>query len=242
MGISYFISDVHLGMTHSNLEKLKENRLLAFLDHVETSGEQLFIVGDLFEFWFEYRTVIPRGYMRVLSALNHLRELGTPIHYIAGNHDFWIRDFLTSELDIEVYFDAYPCTLSGKHFYLHHGDGIAKHDVGYRLLKRILRNRTNIFLYSLLHPDLGVPLAKWVAKQSRSHTALDGPPDDSDYREEAMRKFQEGFDYVIFGHLHYPILQRFGEKTYVNLGDWIDYFTYARFDGEELQLLKWEKE
>lgn len=240
MGYSYFFSDVHLGMRQAKAEKQKEDKLLKFLDHVAISGDRLFIVGDLFDFWFEYRTVVPRGYMRVLSALSQLRELGKELHYIAGNHDFWIRDFLTSEMDIEVHFDALEYTIAGKRFYIHHGDGIAKHDKGYRFLKKIFRNRFNIFLYSLLHPDLGIPLAKWVSNLSRNHTAPEGTPDDTDYREEAMRKFRQGYDYVIFGHLHYPILQMYGEKTYVNLGDWMEHFTYAVFDGTDLQLLKWK--
>ncbi len=238
MGLTYFFSDVHLGTRQLKSERLKEKRLLAFLDQVATSGERLFIVGDLFDFWFEYRTVIPRGYTRVLSALGQLRELGKEIHYIAGNHDFWMRDFLKSELNIEVHFDPLDCMIGQKRFYIHHGDGIARHDKGYRFLKRIFRNRFNIFLYSLIHPDLGIPLAKWVSNLSRHHTA-GGTPDDRDYRETALQKFREGFDCAIFGHLHYPVIQNYGEKVYINLGDWIEHFTYAVFNGEEIQLLTW---
>ncbi|RMF56374.1 MAG: UDP-2,3-diacylglucosamine diphosphatase [Calditrichaeota bacterium] len=239
MPLTYFFSDVHLGTRHTKSEKIKENRLLAFLDHVAISGERLFILGDLFDFWFEYRTVIPRGYTRILSALSRLQELGIDIQYVAGNHDFWMRDFLSKELKIQVHFDPVDITLENKRFFLHHGDGIAKHDKGYRFLKRIFRNPINIFLYSLLHPDLGIPLAKWVSQLSRNHTSR-GIPDDRDYRELAVQKFQEGFDYVVFGHLHYPVIQPYGEKWYVILGDWIEYFTYAVFDGKEMQLLTWE--
>lgn len=239
MGNTYFFSDVHLGMNESHGQDQREEKLLKFLDHVARDGERLFIVGDLFDFWFEYRTVIPRGYMRVLSALGNMRELGVELHYVAGNHDFWIRDFLTAEMEITVHFDPIEYTINGKRFYLNHGDGIAKNDGGYRLMKRVFRNRTNIFLYSLLHPDLGIPLAKWVAGLSRSHQ--NGKAiDDTDYRELAQQKFQEGFDYVIFGHLHNPILQEYGKKTYINLGDWIEHFTYSVFDGEEMKLLTWE--
>lgn len=239
MGNTYFFSDVHLGMSHSKSEKVKQKRLLAFLDHVASSGECLFIVGDLFDFWFEYRNVIPRGYTRVISALSHLRELGVEIHYIAGNHDFWMRDYLTTELQIQIHFDDFSHEIAGKRFWLHHGDGIAKNDKGYRLLKKIFRNPVNIFLYSLIHPDIGIPLARWVSNFSRHHNKFE-VLDDSDYREEAMRRFQEGYDYVIFGHLHSPCLDRYGEKTFVNLGDWIDHFTYAVFDGRELRLEMWK--
>ncbi|RMI14565.1 MAG: UDP-2,3-diacylglucosamine diphosphatase [Calditrichaeota bacterium] len=240
MGFTYFISDVHLGMRKGESETEREDRLLKFFDHVGIYGDRLIIVGDLFDFWFEYRTVIPRGYMRTLSALNQLRELGKELHYVAGNHDFWMRDFLPRELGIQIHFDAFKYTIAGKHFYIHHGDGIAKWDKGYRLLKRIFRNRINIFLYSLLHPDLGIPLAKWVSHLSRQHTFRGDVPDDTDYRQEAMRRFEEGYDYVVFGHLHYPTLQEYGEKVYVNLGDWIRHFSYGVFNDVELMLRTWE--
>ncbi len=240
MNKAYFFSDVHLGMSSSKSERIKEKRLLAFLDHVAADADYVFIVGDLFDFWFEYRTVIPRGYTRVLSALHNLRELGKEMHYIAGNHDFWMRDYLSKELDIQVHFDALEIALGEKRFYIHHGDGIAKHDKGYRLLKRVFRNPVSIFLYSVIHPDLGIPLAKWVSNLSRNHTGRQGPPDDRDYRELAQQQFLEGFDYVIFGHLHTPNLQTFGKKVYVNLGDWIEHFTYAVFDGQNMHLEKWK--
>lgn len=237
---TYFFSDVHLGMKSSKLERVKERRLLSFLDHVASHGERLFIVGDLFEFWFEYRTVIPRGHMKVLSALVRLRELGLDVHYVAGNHDFWMRDFFSRELDITVHFEPLDITLDGKRFFLHHGDGIAANDGGYRLMKRIFRYPPNITLYSLIHPDLGIPLAKWVSNLSRNHSQHGGPPNDRDYRAMAKARFGEGFDYAIFGHIHYPNIQEYGPKTYVSLGDWIDHFTYALFDGEQIQLLYWK--
>lgn len=236
---TYFISDVHLGMSRSKSERVKEKRLISFLEHVATTGERLFIVGDLFDFWFEYRTVIPRGYTHILCALSRLQELGVELHYVAGNHDFWIRDFLTAELNVRVHFDPIEFVIDDHKFYIHHGDGLAKKDVGYRFLKRVFRNRTNIFLYSLLHPDIGIPLARWVSSLSRNHTSGNRVPDDTDYIKEAIRKFQEGCDYAIFGHLHMPNMQIIGEKIYVNLGDWIDHFTYALYDGKKLELLKW---
>lgn len=240
MAKSYFFSDAHFGTNQSGSEKRKVDKLLSFFDQVGMDGERLFIVGDLFDFWFEYRTVIPRGYSQILSALVHLKKLGIEIQYIAGNHDFWMRDYFPRELGIPVHFDALEYTINGKRFYIRHGDGISRKDVGYRILKRIFRNRFNIFLYSLLHPDLGIPLAKWVSSRSRHHTGQKGMPDDSDYVELAKSKFGQGFDYVCFGHLHTPIFKEFGDRVYMNLGDWISHFTYAVFDGESLQLLVWE--
>ncbi len=238
MSKTFFFSDVHLGAGDAATEKQKQKRLLTFLQHVSETGERLFIVGDLFDFWFEYRTVIPRGYMPVLGALQRLMEDGVELHYIAGNHDFWVRDFLTREMGFQMHFEPAGFEISGKRFFIHHGDGVPKWDKGYRLMKRIFRNRTNIFLYSLLHPDLGIPLAKWVANLSRNHQK-NREIDDSDYRELAQEKFREGFDYVIFGHLHFPMLEDFGGKFYVNLGDWMEHFTYAEFDKEGFRLLKW---
>ena len=240
MASAFFISDVHLGSQSSKAEKVKEQKLLSFLEYVAEYGDQLFIVGDLFDFWFEYRTVIPRGYTRILCALSELRELGKEMHYIAGNHDFWMRDYLAKEFGIKIHFDDFEYTLYNKRFYLYHGDGIAKKDYGYRILKKIFRNRFNIFLYSLIHPDLGIPLAKWVSALSRSHTSSDAPPEDHDYVQAALQKFSEGFDFVIFGHLHYPNYQIYGEKVYINLGDWMKHFTYAEFDGEEISLNYWK--
>jgi len=222
-------------------EKWKERKLLSFLDYVAAAGEKLFIVGDLFDFWFEYRSVIPRGYTRVLCALSQLAELDKELHYIAGNHDFWMRDFLAKELRFQIHMEPLAIDIRGKRFFIHHGDGISRKDRGYRILKRVFRNRINIFLYSLLHPDLGIPLAKWVSSLSRQYTEHKGVPDDTDYLQLAVQKFQEGFDFVVMGHLHMPNYQVIGEKVYVNLGDWIDHFTYAVFDGVEMRLLQWDR-
>jgi UDP-2,3-diacylglucosamine hydrolase len=240
MASSFFISDAHLGASPLKTEKLKEEKLLSFFDHVAQNGDRLFIVGDLFDFWFEYRSVIPKGYTRILCGLSRLNDLGMEMHYIAGNHDFWMRNYLAHEFGFRMHFDEMDYTTQRKKFYIFHGDGLAKDDVGYRLLKKIFRNRVNIFLYSLVHPDVGIPLARWVSSLSRRHTRQNLPPADEDYIQRALQKFEEGFDYAIFGHLHSPKYQVFGQKVYVNLGDWIENFSYAEFDGRNLRLLNWE--
>ncbi len=150
-----------------------------------------------------------------------------------------MKDYLHEEYDIELHFNDLDYTINGKRFYIYHGDGLAKHDKGYRFLKKIFRNRVNIFLYSLLHPDIGIPLARGVSALSRGHTQGGGPPYDADYIQAALDKFEQGFDYAIFGHLHSPKFQPFGQKAYLNLGDWIENFTYAEFDGESLSLKHW---
>jgi len=153
----FFFSDVHLGLQDRQQEKEKEQRLLSFLAHVEEHAEQLFIMGDLFDYWFEYKYVVPRGYHHVISKLGMLVEHGVKVHYLAGNHDFWLRDFFPNDLGIPVYREPFAIDLRGKKFFLHHGDGLATRDTGYRILKKILRNRVNIFLYSLFHPDWTAP-------------------------------------------------------------------------------------
>jgi UDP-2,3-diacylglucosamine hydrolase len=241
MASTFFFSDAHLGASPLKTERIKEQKLLSFFEHVAQNGERLFIVGDLFDFWFEYRSVIPKGYSRVLCGLGRLSDLGTEMHYIAGNHDFWMRSYLPSEFGIQMHFDEVEYTIAGKRFYLNHGDGLARDDWSYRLLKRIFRNRINIFLYSLLHPDLGIPLARWVSSLSRRHTRQDKPPADQDYINKALVKFEQGFDCAVFGHLHSPRFQEFGQKIYINLGDWIENFSYAEFDGKEIRLLEWDR-
>src|SRR5690349_3470818 len=139
MGKAYFISDVHLGLESPERERAKEERLLAFLASVGNDGAQLFIVGDLFDAWLEYRTVIPKGFHRTLTKLDDLARGGVGIHYLAGNHDFWMRDYFSRELGMKTYADAFDMTVNGKRIFLHHGDGLAEKDGGYRLLKRVLR-------------------------------------------------------------------------------------------------------
>ncbi len=240
MGKIFFISDVHLTTNYSKSEKQKEKRLLSFLDYVSHYGDRLFIVGDLFDFWFEYRTVIPRGYTNILCSLARLRELDKEIHYITGNHDFWMKDFLSQELKINIHIDNFDYMVENKKFYIFHGDGIAKNDRGYRLLKKIFRNKINIFLYSLIHPDIGIPLAKWISSLSRKHTFKDNAPQDLDYIQKAIKKFKQGYDFVICGHLHWPKYLTFGQKVYVNLGDWITHFSYAEYEDQQIKLLTWK--
>lgn len=235
----FFFSDVHLGLQNSVEEKLKEQRLLKFLSHVEQHGEQLFIMGDLFDYWFEYKYVIPRGYHHVLSKLGSMAEQGIKIHYIAGNHDFWLKDFFPNDLGIPVYKDPFGITLYGKKFFLHHGDGLALNDTGYLILKRILRSPISTFLFSLLHPDWTAPLARGTSKTSRAYTG------NKDYGEtDGMIKFSdekigEGYDFVVMGHRHKPLRHVSGKGLYINLGDWLHYNTYAEFDGSTLELKEW---
>lgn len=239
----YFISDVHLGLGAREQEREKEDRLLAFLKAIIPSAERLFIVGDLFDFWFEYRTVVPKGFHRTLSALQDLTDHGIPVEYLAGNHDYWIGDFFAAELGMLLRFKPYEMTLQGKRVYLHHGDGLAKNDLGYRMIKPILRNRWSIRAYRLLHPDFGVLLARRSSRTSRAYTST------KDYGDEeegmlafARRKILDGVDIVVMGHRHKPRIMPVEGGTYVNLGDWINFFTYGEMVRGRMSLNTWNGE
>jgi len=240
MSLAYFISDLHLGLQDVEAERKKEQALLSFLDHVKTDSERLYILGDLFDFWFEYRHVIPKGYYRVLGKLRELSDDGMTIRYLAGNHDFWVRSFFREELGMDVHMEPFEETLNRKRFFFHHGDGLALHDTGYRILKRVLRCKVNIFLYSLLHPDIGIALGRLSSRLSRYHSSTRNYGEGDGMVEYAARRIAEGIDYVVMGHRHEPMFKPIGNGIYVNLGDWIEHRTYGIFDGNEFRLERWD--
>lgn len=235
---TYFFSDAHLGLGSKEEDRQKERRLVDFLEHIAPDASELFIVGDLFDYWFEYRTVVPKGYFRLFSRLADLTDRGVRISYLAGNHDFWMKRYFPEELGIEVLSDPIERMIGGKRFYIHHGDGLLKNDTGYRILKKVLRNKVNIFLFSLVHPDLTGAIARWSSRTSRKHTS-NRKYEENDMVEFASKKIGEGFDYVIMGHNHQSLQRTLGSGVYVNLGDWIEENTYAVFDGKTLALKRW---
>lgn len=235
----YFISDAHLGLGSREQEKEKENRLLAFLRGIFPRTEMLFILGDLFDFWFEYRTVIPKGFHRTLAMLQEFTDAGKTIHYLAGNHDFWMDNYFSDELGMTVHVEPFDIVLQGKRIFLHHGDGLALNDLGYRLIKPILRNRINVWLYRWLHPDVGVWLARRSSRSSRQYTSNKDYGEQEGMVREAEKKIREGYDIVIMGHRHKPSLIPIGNGVYVNLGDWIDHRTYAELSNGSIELKTW---
>jgi len=240
MPTAFFISDIHLGLEAKERESQKQQRVLSFLDHVLARGGTLFIVGDLFDAWFEYRTVIPKGFHRILTKLEDLTRKGIQVHYLVGNHDFGIRDFFRDELGVQTHFDPFDITLNGKKIYVHHGDGLAEKDAGYRILKKILRNPVNVSLYSWLHPDIGLRLAQSSSKKSRDYTSTKDYGERDGMIHEATRKIEEGFDIVIMGHRHKPEQRTIGSGVYINLGDWISYNTYAELGNGNIELKEWK--
>ena len=236
----FFISDQHLGLQSKEIEDKKERLLVKFLKYTEDNCDELFILGDLFDYWFEYKRVYQKGYFRTLTALKDVAEKGIQIHYFIGNHDFLHQDFFTTEFGILMHEDPISVMLNNKKFYIGHGDGLVKNDVGYRILKAVLRNKVIQRLYSLLHPDLGIAIASKTSKSSREYTK------NKDYGEidgmltAAKQKIDEGFDYVIFGHTHQRSVQKFNGGSYINLGSWIDAPCYGKFDSEKFEVIDWK--
>jgi len=236
-----FISDLHLGIFTPEEERKREQKLVRFLRESLHTGDRLFIVGDLFDFWFEYKTVIPKEYNLVLTCLRELTDGGIRIDYIAGNHDFWAGGFFKNQLGLAFHPEPITEIIDGKTFYIIHGDGLKKNDRGYRLMKRIFRNKVNIFLYRWLHPDIGVPLAKWFSHLSRNYTAHRDYGNNQEYIAFAEQRFAEGIDFVIMAHTHDPFeYTNPAGKRIINIGDWITNYTYTEYADGVIALKKYK--
>lgn len=233
----YFVSDAHLGFYDEPRNSLIERQVLSFFSHVEKSGGGLYILGDLFDFWFEYAHVFPGRHLNVLIALKRLADRNIPVHFITGNHDFCVGDFMAGRTGVQIHKDPYPFVLDGKRFYLAHGDGIAKKDASYRIFKSIIRHPVSIALFRLLHPDFGFFIAQTLSRLSRNHRPVQNR--DAAYTTYAESLFEEGFDFVLMGHTHRPQEHRSGARVYVNTGDFMDSFTYAVYQDGQLNLKRW---
>ena len=238
----YFLSDFHLGVPNHASSLEREKRIVSFLEQCRKDAAMIFVVGDLFDFWFEYRTVVPKGYVRILGKLAELTDSGIPIHFFVGNHDMWMSGYFEKELNIPVFFENQTYVFNDKTFLIGHGDGLGPGDHGYKFIKKIFRNPICKFLFGLLPPYFGISLANYLSKGSRTIT---GSSDEQFLGEEKEwlvvyckeQLQQRHFDYFIFGHRHLPIDVKLNEKSrYINLGDWIRYNSYGEFDGSELHL------
>jgi len=227
----YFLSDFHLGAPDHAASLVRERRIVDFLERIRKDAAAIFIVGDLFDFWYEYRTVVPKGFVRIL------------IHFFIGNHDMWMKGYFETELNIPVYQEPKKFEFNGLTFLIGHGDGLGPGDHGYKFMKKIFRNPVCQALFGILPPAVGVGLAGWLSRRSRAVTGADDAiflGEDKEwliiYCREVLKRGR--FDYFIFGHRHLPIdflLNDTGSR-YINLGDWIRYYTYAVLDGQLLTL------
>lgn len=227
-----FISDIHLGLQSKENESKKERLLVKFLEYALENCNELFIAGDLFDYWFEYKQVYQKGFFRTLTALQNLTEKGIKVHYFIGNHDFFHKDFFEKEIGVILYKDGKDFLLNGNKFFIGHGDGLVKNDLGYNVLKKVLRNRFTQLLYGLLHPDLGVAIASRTSKSSRDYTSKKDYGEEDGLFDAAKEKIRQGFDFVLFGHLHKRCFEKLGAGYYINLGSWIDKPCYGIFNNE----------
>jgi UDP-2,3-diacylglucosamine hydrolase len=238
----YFASDQHLGAPTKEESFPREQKFIQWLDEVKKDADAIFLLGDLFDFWFEYKTVVPKGFVRVLGKLAEIRDSGIPIYFFVGNHDLWMHDYFEKELNIPVYYDNKEFTFNGKKFLIGHGDGKGPGDIGYKRMKKIFTNPFFKWIFRWLHPDLGVKLAQYLSVKNK---LISGAEDVKFLGKEnewlyqyCLRKLEaKHYDYFVFGHRHLPMEIELNENSkYVNLGDWIDYFTYGVFDGKKMEL------
>lgn len=243
----YFLSDFHLGAPDYEKSLLREKKILAFLNSIQGNAEEIFILGDMFDFWYEYKKVVPKNFVRLLGKLGEISDSGIKIHFFIGNHDMWMNGYFEEELNIKVYKEPQIFEYNGKKMLIGHGDGLGPGDKGYKFLKKIFRNKFCNWLFGQLHPTWGIGLANYFSRKSREKTGeanAEWLGEENEwlviYAKEILQK--QHIDFFIFGHRHYPVDMALNEKShYINLGDWITNFTYAVFDGEEIILKKWER-
>ena len=239
----YFLSDFHLGAPDAKSSLEREKRICRFLDIAKQDASVIFIVGDLFDFWFEYSTVVPKGYVRILGKLAELTDSGIAIHFFVGNHDMWMRNYFQTELNIPVYFEPTEFVFNNKKFLIGHGDGLGPGDKGYKMMKKVFRNPVCQWMFGVLPPHMGMGLANYFSRKSRAKTGMVDEVflgEDNEwliiYCKDVLK--QKQYDYFIFGHRHLPIDFKLQDGSrYINLGEWIKYDSYAVFDGENLELL-----
>jgi len=241
----YFASDVHLGLYPYDRSRQREKYFVRWLDEIRKDATEIYLLGDIFDYWYEYKKVVPRGFTRTLGKLAEISDSGIPVHFFTGNHDVWVFDYLPDELGVILHHDPISIELSGKKFFLAHGDALGPGDLGFKLLKWAFRNKVLQWLYSCLHPDLTIRFAQWWSRKSRYSKgiaeAFQGEEKELQLLFSKEKLKQEHFDYFVFGHRHVPMDIKLNETSrMINLGEWIFSFTYAVFDGIELKLMKFD--
>jgi UDP-2,3-diacylglucosamine hydrolase len=238
----YFASDQHFGAPTVEASKIREQKFVNWLDFIKKDADVLFLLGDLFDFWFEYSQAVPKGFVRVLGKLAELSDQGIEIHFFVGNHDLWMSDYFEKELNIPTYHQPKEFMLNGKSFFIGHGDGLGPEDKGYKRMKKVFTNPVSKWFFKWLHPDIGIRLAHYLSVKNK---LISGEEDVKFLGEEnewlvqyAKSKLTEKhYDYFVFGHRHLPLEIALSQNsTYINTGDWIVHFTYGEFDGGQMVL------
>jgi len=237
---TYFASDLHLGIPSHSESLIREKLFVSWLDKARKDANAFFLLGDIFDFWFEYRRVVPRGYTRLLGKISELTDQGIPVHFFTGNHDIWVFDYLPRETGIILHRNSFQWESNGKKFYLSHGDGLGPGDRSYKILKTIFTNRTLQWLFARLHPNFALWLAAKLSEDSRlSGVSTDFLGEDKEYLIQYAYHIleKENFDYFIFGHRHIPLdFKLRNGSRFIFLGDWINHFTYGVFDEQGFSL------
>jgi len=241
----YFASDFHLGAINYASSREREDRIVRWLDMIKDDVAELFLIGDVFDFWFEYSTVVPKGHIRFLGKLAELADAGVKLYLFKGNHDMWMFNYFVTELNATIISNEMVMERGGKKFYLHHGDGLGPGDHKYKFLKKFFRSGFCQWLFARLHPNLGVGIATGWSKESRKLS--DKTDHLKPYEQEWLVTYSKEvlkttyYDYLIFGHRHLPLDIQLGSSRYINLGEWINFNSYAVFDGTNLDLRYFEK-
>lgn len=247
----YFASDFHLGIPDYESSLKREKKLIAWLEMASKDATEIFLMGDVFDFWFEYKTVIPKGYVRLLGKIAEITDSGIPVHLFRGNHDVWAFDYLEKEVGMQLHREAVIRNFDGKQFYLVHGDGMGPGDNGYKFLKKVFEFKPNQFLFRWLHPDIGARMGLYFSHKSRLANISKEGKRDSSFGPEKEMLYQYAskmsaqlpdVDYFIFGHRHIPMQLAVGKKAeMIILGDWINYFSYGVFENGKMKLEYWKE-
>ena len=242
----YFASDNHLGAPDARTSLLREKKFVKWLDEIKSNAHSIYLLGDVFDFWFEYDTVVPKGFTRTLGKISELSDSGIPIYYFTGNHDMWVNDYFQTELGVKVITDPQQFVINDKSFFIGHGDGLDPGDKSYKLMKKIFTNKFFKWCFKWIHPDIGVRIGQFLSKENKIMSAKKDAEfidNESEWLTQYCRKKLQtnNYNYFLFGHRHIPLeVELNSESRYINLGDWITHFTYAEFDGESLSLKKYD--
>jgi UDP-2,3-diacylglucosamine hydrolase len=242
----YFASDFHLGIPDFERSLKREKKIVAWLDAAAKDATEIFLMGDIFDFWFEYHTVVPKGYVRLLGKIAEITDRGIPVHLFRGNHDVWAFDYLESEVGMILHREPVIIIFDDKTFFLAHGDGLGPGDNGYKFLKKVFEFKPSQFLFNWLHPDIGARMGLYFSKKSRlANLSKEGKLENGVVQQDEMlfqyaeRKTMEHpeIDYLVFGHRHIPMQLKVGKKAeVVILGDWISHFSYGVFKNGKMEL------
>lgn len=243
----YFASDFHFGAPSYQSSRAREQKVVAWLDTIKADATEIFLVGDIFDFWFEYASVVPKGFIRLQGKLAELSDKGIKIYFFKGNHDMWVFDYFKKEFNLHIVNDELILERGNKRFFIHHGDGLGDGDISYKFLKNFFRSKFCQWLFARIHPNFGIGIANYWSSKSRIANNKNCWKPDADFEKEWISKTYEDirsrfgdFDYLVMGHRHNPFIFHVNERTcYVNLGEWVNSSYYAVFENGKMELKEW---